>query len=158
MACFFYTPREVCRSCIFLIFSAFHHYWWPLTLLLVKKRFFRISHCLVMCKRDFKMQNRQLYVVFSQCLKKFSLINAIKNIYYSAITTHSIYVACNLAGVVAYKFACSNCACFYWLSGNDSTQKRPQAGLFVCKTKGIFKPNNTNNDSFSFNKKHQTLQ
>ena len=25
-------PRHVCRSCIFLIFSAFHHYWWLLTL------------------------------------------------------------------------------------------------------------------------------
>ena len=40
---FFSTPSEVCRSCIF-------HYWWPLTLVLLKKRFFRISPCLVCVK------------------------------------------------------------------------------------------------------------
>ena len=45
--------------------------WWPLILLLVKKRFFRISPCLVMCKRHFKMQKRQQYVGFPQCLQKF---------------------------------------------------------------------------------------
>ena len=71
--CFFYTPSKVCRSCIFLIFSAFHNYWWLLTLLLVKKCFFRISHCLVMCKRLSKMQNRLPDVVFSHYLQKFSL-------------------------------------------------------------------------------------
>ena len=70
--CFFYTPSEVCRSCIFPIFLAFDHCWWQLTLLLVKNRFFRISPCLAMCKMNFKMQNRQWYGVFSQCLRKFS--------------------------------------------------------------------------------------
>ena len=72
--CFLYQPSEACRSCIFLIFSAFHNYWWLLTLLLVKKGFFRISPCLVMCKRLLKMQNRLPHVVFSHCLQKFSLI------------------------------------------------------------------------------------
>ena len=73
MAVFFYPPRDVCRSCIFPIFSAFHHYWWPLTLLLVKKRFFRISPSLVMCKRNFKMQLRLRYVLFPHSIQKFSL-------------------------------------------------------------------------------------
>ena len=89
--CFFYPPSEVCRSCIFLIFSAFHNYWWLLTLLLVKKSFFRISPCLVMCKRLLKMQNRLPDVVFSHCLRKFSLIWSMRSLNLN-ITTETRYL------------------------------------------------------------------
>ena len=51
-ACDWYTPSEVCRSCVFLIFSAFHHYWWPThwPYFWWINVFFRISPCLVVCK------------------------------------------------------------------------------------------------------------
>ena len=32
ITCLIYQPSEVCRCCIFLIFSAFRNYWWLLTL------------------------------------------------------------------------------------------------------------------------------
>ena len=110
---FFYTPSEVCRSCIFPILSAFYHYWWPLNLLFVKKRCFRISPCLVMCKRDFNMQNRQLYlqnrqryVVFSRYLQKISHYKCIidKHMICSLKKTHIKLFECNFMLLIAHRF------------------------------------------------------